>query len=107
MQETFSILCNIINQLHAIESKVKEVKEPLKLERKFERIKKHLQELNLFVHNPLQEAYDETRMDCDASIAGDQTENLYIIEVIKPIIYMRDGDVNQIIQRGVVIVEGK
>ena len=107
MQENHSTLCNIINQLHAIETKVNEVSEPLRLERRFDRIKKQLQELKLFIHNPIQEDYDETRIDCEASIAGDKTDNLYIVEVIKPIIYLRDGNVNQIIQRGVVIVEGR
>jgi len=107
MDQTQSTLCNIINQLHNIEIKVKELDQSNRLERRFERIKSQLEVLSLFIHDPLHEAYDSTRLDCEASIAGDKTENLQIVEVIKPIVFHRQGEINSIIQRGVVIVEGK
>ncbi|MDF1695153.1 MAG: hypothetical protein P1U56_04950 [Saprospiraceae bacterium] len=107
MQPTQSILCNIINQLHAIENKINELPENHKLDRRFNRIKQQFQELDLHVHNPIDEPYDETRIDCEASVAGDKTDNLHIVEVIKPIVFLREGNTNQIIQRGVVIVESK
>lgn len=107
MNKNYSVLCNIINQLHNIESKCIELDESGKIGRRFDRLKSQFQELNLFIHSPIHEAYDDTRLDCEASIAGDKISDLKIVEVIKPIIYHRDEQENSIIQKGVVIVEGK
>lgn len=103
-QET---LCNIINQIHAIESKLVNDEKNATFERKFERIRKNFEDMNIVIHNPNGEEYSETRLDCEASISGDHTDNLKIIEVLKPVIYFRDGEFNEIIQRAVVIAEGK
>jgi hypothetical protein len=53
----------------------------------------------LTIHNPLGETYDQTRLDCEANIAGESTENLVITEVIKPIIRLKQGGLNQIVQK--------
>lgn len=103
-QET---LCKIINQIHSIESKLMTDEKNASLKRKFERIRGHFEELNIVIHNPKGEAYSETRLDCEASISGDQTDNLEIIEVLKPVVFLKDGEFKEIIQRGVVIAEGK
>ena len=56
--------------------------------------------------NPLGEPYNETRTDCDASIAGVGTEDLVITEVIKPIVWLAiGGSARTIVQQAVVIVE--
>jgi len=107
MEQNQAVLCTIINQIHTIESKCKELDASGKIGRRFDRLNVQWEALNLYVHNPLHEPYDDTRLDCDASIAGDKTDQLQIVEVIKPIIFHRDGDENRILQRGVVIVEGK
>lgn len=103
MTETQSVLCNIINQIFQIEQKCNQELESKGLQRKFRRIDQHLQELELEVHNPIGENYDDTRLDCEATISGDDTDNLKIIEVIKPIVYHK-GNHNTILQRAVVIV---
>ena len=57
-------------------------------------------------HNPIGESYDETRSDCDASIAGSGTEQLVITEVMKPIVWLSvGGRPKYIIQQAVVVVE--
>jgi len=61
--------------------------------------------------NPLGESYNDTRTDCEATIAGTEVENLEIIEVIKPIIFYayqeNDKTMKIIVQPAVVIVQSK
>ena len=95
----------MINQLHGIHSKVSEMEDSRSTERGFARLYAYFEELDLHIHDPLGEDYDETRIDCEATIAGDSVDNLHIVEVIKPIIYNRIEGQNHILQRAVVIVE--
>lgn len=61
---------------------------------------------SLTFHNPIGESYNETRTDCDASIAGSGTENLVIKEVMKPIVWLSVGGApKHIVQQAVVVVE--
>jgi len=59
----------------------------------------------------LGQSYNETRMDLEASIAGASTENLFVTEVIKPIIRqcLREGHLEKtrVIQNGIVVVESR
>ena len=105
MTKNQSIYCKIINHLHGIESKVMEMEETESLQRRFDRMHSCFEELELHIHNPLNEQYDETRIDCEATIIGDSVDNLHVVEVIKPIIYNRIEGQNHILQRAVVIVE--
>jgi len=102
MTDTQSILCNIINQIFQIEMKCSQDLNSKGLQRKFSKIKQQFSELEIEIYDPLGEAYDDTRIDCEATISGEHTDDLKIIEVIKPIIYHK-GDQNVILQRGVVI----
>ena len=106
MTDTQNVLCNIINQIYQIEQKCKQELDSKGLQRKFNRIQQHLSALELEVYDPLGEAYDDTRIDCEATISGGSTDHLKIIEVIKPIIYHK-GDQNTILQRGVVIASNE
>lgn len=106
IQDTQSV-CQIINQIHSIQNKVLEQNDSNGMVRKFERLHKSFEAFNMFIHNPIGEAYNATRMDCEATISGSGTENLQIVEVIKPIIYLKENGRNEIIQRGIVIVEAK
>lgn len=103
MTDTQEVLCNIINQIFQIEQKCKQELVSKGLERKFKRINQHFSELRIEMHDPIGEAYKDTRIDCEATISGDDTDELKIIEVIKPIIYLKDEQ-NVILQRGIVIV---
>lgn len=102
----------ILNQVFDMEQKVAKLTESNSLRRNIDRIK-NIYEHDVFpkgqgllYHNPIGESYDETRVDCEASISGNSTENLKIVEVIKPIIRLHMEDVAYILQKAVVIVKG-
>ena len=97
----------ILNQVFELEKKIRGKDELVSLQRNIDRIKKSFEELGLSVYNPQGEPYNETRTDVEASISGDSTKNLQIINVIKPIVYEQNNGSRALIQKGVVIVESK
>jgi hypothetical protein len=97
----------ILNQLFDMEKKVSGNEAMGKLQRNIDRIKGYYEEMGLTYANPMGEKFNETRTDCEASIVGEQTDNLVITEVIKPIIYIKEHGQPYITQKGVVIVEGR
>jgi len=103
----------VLNQVFEIENKLQSISESNSIQRNIDKIKDYFEyeamedNAGLSYHNPFGEAYNETRTDLEASIAGNSTENLFITEVIKPIIRYRKGGMNAIAQKGVVIVETK
>src|SRR5689334_902763 len=88
----------ILNQLFEIEKKLKNIREPNSIQRNIDRMKDYFETAaltegqGLTYHDPLGELYNETRADCEASISGNSHENLEIIEVLKPIIYFKYGN---------------
>ena len=98
-------IIGLINQIFEIEKKSLHSDLHQKIRRNLKRIKTYFENLGYYFHNPIGEAYDLSRLDCEASIAGEPTQHLKITEVIKPIIYFRADGQNTIIQRGVVVVE--
>jgi len=110
---------DFMNQIFEIEKKVNNITEENSISRNINKIKGLLEDeffkgsstLGLSYHNPLGEDYSDTRTDCEATIAGEGTENLEIIEVIKPIIYYSYTDYDKvmkvIVQPAVVIVKSK
>lgn len=98
---------NILNQVFEIDKKLKDNPAERSVGRNLRRITAVFTDLGYVTRDPLHEAYDETRLDCEARIAGTAADNLHITEVIKPIIYLRDGDQNHIVQKAVVIAEEK
>ncbi len=96
--DTPQYLLRIINQVFDIEKKSSQNTSIL---RHTERIKNTFSEMGYTIQNPHGEAYNETRTDCEASIAGAQINNLVVADVIKPIVHHQ----GIIIQKGVVIVE--
>lgn len=93
-------LFEVINQLSALESKLNGNEE---FQRYFIRCKQSFEEMGIKYYSPMNEKYSETRTDVEANITGNDTNNLIITQVIKPVI-VQDGT---IAQRGIVIVEGK
>ena len=65
--------------------------------------------ITLTYEDPMGQSYNDTRTDLEATISGVGTENLVVVEVIKPIIRAtwKDGaDVtSKIVQQGIVIVK--
>jgi hypothetical protein len=108
---------DILNQVFEIEKKTQKLKEENSINRNVRRLKTQFEngfriamgqevaEVSLTYHDPTGEPYDETRTDCEASIAGESADGLRIVEAIKPIIRLRLGEANLIVQRAVVIVQ--
>lgn len=105
------VYLDMINQIFEIEKKIGKIEEPNSIKRNLRRLKdllENLQEgIGFTYHNPIDEHYDDTRLDCDANIAGEGTENLVITEVIKPIIRVKQGGITQIVQKAVVIAQSQ
>ena len=105
---------DIINQLFDIQKKLDKIDVKNSISRNIDKIKRILEnnlstkeEVSLIIENPIGTLYDETRIDLDASISGNKTENLIVTEVIKPIIRIKYGNESHIIQKGIVVVESK
>ena len=107
----------LLDQLFEIERKLENIEESQSISRNLNKMK-DIFETNLFSNsttseigftydNPIGESYNETRLDLEASIAGNSTENLFIKEVIKPIIRYKSGGSTLIARKGVVVVESK
>jgi len=120
MQEIFKApqkILDLINQVFEIEKKAALLKETNSINRNINRIKELIETvlfaqdpmnpLGFIYYNPIGEPYNETRTDCDASISGTSTENLEIIEVIKPIIFLKQGGIKHMVQKAIVIAEAK
>jgi hypothetical protein len=101
----------MLNQLFEIEHKIEKIQETNSVQRNIDRLKDFFETealsegQGLVFHNPIGEKFDETRTDCEATISGNGHDNLKIIEVIKPIIYVKYGQTQMIAQKGIVIVQ--
>jgi hypothetical protein len=101
----------MLNQIFEIENKVRNINESNSIQRNLDRIKDYFENdalgdgQGLVYHNPLGESYNETRTDCEANISGSSHENLEIIEVLKPIIYVKVGNSKMVVQKAIVIVQ--
>ena len=97
----------VLNNLCDIERKLTIHGDPGNAKRNVERIKDAFEEQKLVYEDPIGEAFTETRTDIEASITGTGTENLVVVEVIKPIIRAGDGSFSKVVQKGIVVVESK
>lgn len=111
---------DLLNQVFEIEKKVINLKEDNSIIRNINKLKILFEEQyfttdeksqGLIYHNPINEHYNETRTDCEASISGMSPDNLVIVDVIKPIIYysyIENGTTYKtIVQKGIVVAETK
>ena len=107
----------LLDQLFEIERKLENIEESNSISRNLNRMKDIFEtnllpnssgpDIGLTYHNPIGESYNVTRLDLEASIAGNSTKNLEIKEVIKPIIRYKRGGSSLIARKGVVVVESK
>lgn len=98
---------NVLNNLSDIERKINLNGDSANIKRNVERIKEIFEDEKIFFENPLGEKFAETRTDLEASITGEGTENLYVVEVIKPIVRIGDKSFSRVVQKGIVIVQSK
>lgn len=94
----------LINQFFEIESKVRDLDKTASFERNFNRVQHIFKEAGWVIQNPTGEPYQETRTDCEASISGDPKRPMKIAKTLKPIIYQRNQDQLQLVQKAVVLV---
>lgn len=97
----------IINQLFELGKKIAQNQHLDLYSRNLERLNSALEEEGFKVHDPSGELYTETRTDCEASIVGKTSGSLKIKHVIKPIIYRKEEQGYQLVQRAIVIVEAE
>ncbi|GAW87562.1 conserved hypothetical protein [Bathymodiolus platifrons methanotrophic gill symbiont] len=102
----------ILNHLYEIERKVGDLDEFKKITRNIEKIKNAflLEDGNeISYEDPMGQKFDETRLDLEAHIVGTNTENLEVIDVVKPIIRVKNQLLGRsyVVQRGIVSVESK
>jgi hypothetical protein len=122
----------VINQLYELEQKLKKHGDPNNLQRNVTKMKDAFAEeglplgdgsgqlhICLSYEDPMGQPFKETRTDLDATISGSGTDNLVVVEVIKPIIRsdlrVSVGDLSekdkaqfmQVIQKGIVVVESQ
>ena len=115
----------VMNQLYEMEQKLKKYDNPANLNRNVGKMKDAFAEeglstwgagsgqhrIGLAYEDPMGQYVNETRTDLDFTISGTCTENLVVVEVIKPIIraIFKDGagKFSKIVQKGIVIVESR
>jgi hypothetical protein len=64
-------------------------------------------DFEIFYEDPMGQIFKETRTDLDATITGNSSEDLYVVEVIKPIIRIGSAKFSQVVQKGSVVVASK
>lgn len=104
--ETPTVL-NLLNQIFDIQKKIRDTELERSLSRNLRRMRDSFSDAGYRIHDPTGEAYDLTRLDCEAMVSGDGTDRLTVVEVVKPIVYHITNGVPELIQKGVVLVEQK
>lgn len=74
------------------------------LKRNVQRMKDVLDEAGILLMNPMGEPYQETRTDLEANITSPAKGGLFVLDVIKPVLYAHQEQGKALLQRGVVIV---
>lgn len=97
-------MITIANQLFEIKTKMEKF-DYLKIERNVNRLYDELSQNGYEIVDPIGRKYLDTDVSIDATINGDITPDSKVVKVLKPIIYKEEDGNNQLIQKGIVIVE--
>lgn len=97
----------LLNNLYEIESKLALHSDAGNIGRNVERMKEALAEEGVFYEDPLGQPFKETRTDLEATISGQSTEDLFVTEVIKPVIRIGRAQISRVVQKGIVVVQSK
>jgi len=95
----------LVNNIFEIQKKIGSSDDILNIGRNLMKISEALEEQGLTFENPLGQKFNQTRTDLEATISGEGTENLVVVDVLKPIIRMGNSNNSVVIQKGIVIVE--
>lgn len=96
-------LLRLINQLFEAEKKAVRMDGAVPLQKNLERMRGALEEMGFIIVNPQGETYNESRTDCECSIAGDAFRPLVITDVLKPAVYETINGSRSLVQKAVVI----
>ncbi len=97
----------VLNNLCDIERKLSIHGDPGNAKRNVERIKETFEDERVFYEDPMGQSFSETRTDLEATITGEGSDNLKVVEVIKPIIRVGDRNFSRVVQKGIVIVQSE
>jgi hypothetical protein len=105
-------LLKVMNNLYEIDRKLALHGDGGHVMRNVEKIKDALSDhinYEIFYEDPMGQMFKETRSDLDVTITGNSSEDLYVVEVIKPIIriVIASSKYSQVIQKGSVVVASK
>jgi len=98
-------LLTVLNQLYELEQKLKRQGDPSTTQRNIMKMKDAFEEMGLYYEDPMSQTFNETRSDLEANISGPKTDNLVVVEVIKPIIRHGSRAYSRVVQKGIVVVE--
>jgi hypothetical protein len=105
--DTPKYILQTLNNLYEIERKIALHGDMGRIGRNVDKIKDAFQSVGFFYEDPLGAPFRETRTDLDATISGQGTENLYVAEVIKPIIRYGPRELSTVVQKGIVLVQSR
>jgi len=115
----------VLNQLYELEQKTKKYDDPANVSRNISKMKDALAEagfpasdygsgqysIGVAYEDPMGQSFNETRTDLEVNIAGSGTDDLVVVDVIKPIIRAiltnSTGKFYQLVQKGIVTVESR
>jgi molecular chaperone GrpE (heat shock protein) len=95
----------LINNVFEIQKKIETTDDALNIGRNLVKLSEALEEQGLTYENPIGQEFNQTRTDLEATISGEGTENLIVVDVLKPIIRMGNSNNSVVIQKGIVIVQ--
>jgi hypothetical protein len=96
---------HIINQLFEMQARSAELGVSRQFERNFNRLFSIFEEEGYIIQDPTGELYTESRADCEASLTGRIGSRMKITRTLKPVIYQKNENNVQLLQKGVVIAE--
>ncbi len=97
----------VLNNLCDLDRKLSIHGDPGNAKRNVERIKETIEDIKVFYEDPMGQSFSETRTDLEATITGEGSDNLKVVEVIKPIIRVGDRNFSRVVQKGIVIVQSE
>lgn len=95
----------LLNNLYEVENKIGRGGDPGNAMRNVTKMKEAIATEGVFYEDPFGQPFDETRTDLEVTISGGETENLRVVEVIKPIIRIGDSNYSRVVQKGIVVVQ--
>ncbi|CAN5436405.1 hypothetical protein BH10ACI2_BH10ACI2_01630 [soil metagenome] len=104
IDKSLDLVLSVLNDVFLLEKRILQTQGADKLLRYTIRIREHFAEFGYVIEDPTGQTFNETRTDCEASIAGVSTENLIIKDVLKPIVRFRQNERTVLVQRAVVVV---